>query len=162
MIGVLTVVLLFVALAAKTHDTAPVTDAVPAAEDTSAAAEKEVVRKKKHPAKKARRAKKSAAPTLVVNESGEPIILSSGGSDGSGDPAPQEPSRKIRVDRGSEKGVGREQVEVVPPTVTEETPVPEPQPLPEPQPEPQPPSRRPASPGSASRQADPTSRAGSD
>ena len=104
LIGVLTVVLLFVALAAKTHDTAPVTDAVPAAEDTSAAAEKEVVRKQKQPAKKARRAKKSAAPALVVDESGEPIMLSSGGSDGSGAPAPQEPSRKIRVDRGSEKG----------------------------------------------------------
>jgi RNA polymerase sigma-70 factor, ECF subfamily len=137
LIGALTLVLLFVALAAKTHDTAPVTDALPTAEDTTASAVKKVVRKKKHQAKKAHAAKKSAAPTLVADESGAPAVLPSEGSSGSGGAAPQGPSKRVRLDRGSEKTGGREQVDVVP-TPAPEVPVPEPQPQPQPEPQPQP------------------------
>ena len=140
LIGALTLVLLFVALAAKTHDTEPVTDAIPTAEDTPAAAAGEVVRKKKQQAGKKDKPKKGAAPALVSGESGEVVVLSgqsSGGADGTGGAAPDGPSRKVRVDRGSEKGGGREQVDVVPAPVTEVAPLPEPQPQPEPQPPPE-------------------------
>ncbi len=140
LISTLTLLVLLVALAAKTHDGIPVSDAVPAAEDTSAPAAKEVVQKK-HRARKVRRAKQSAAPALVSDEAGESILLTGEGSDGSAEPAPQQPSRRIRLDRDSRSGSGREEVEVPPAPVTEEAPLPEPepQPVPAPEPEPQPP-----------------------
>ena len=146
LIGTLTLLVLLVALAAKTHDGIPVSDAVPAAEDTSAAATKEVVRKKKQQARRVRRAKQNAAPALVPDAAGEPTVLTGEGSDGSAAPAPQQPSRRIRVDRDSETGGGREQVDVVPTPVPEPTPEPEPQPEPQPEPEPQPPPPPPCNP----------------
>ena len=84
LIGALTLVLLLVALAARTHDSAPVTDAVPTAEDTSASSAEEVVRKKKQPAGKARKASKSAAPVPVSDGSGDLVVLSGQGSGGAG------------------------------------------------------------------------------
>lgn len=145
LITTLTLLVLLVALASKTHDGIPVSDAVPASEATSAPAAKKAVRKQKHRARKVRRAKQSAAPALVSDAAGESILLTGGGSDGSAAPAPQRPSRRIRLDRDSRKGSGPEQVEPAPAPAPEEAPLPEPepQPVPPPEPEPQPPPRPP-------------------
>ena len=154
LIGTLTLVLLLGALAAQTHNKAPVTNAVPAAENTSASAAKKVVREKKHRAKKAHSAKKSVAPALVADESAEPTLLPSQGSNDAGGVAPDAPARKVKLDPGPEKGGGREQVEVVP-TPGTETPLPEQQPLPEPQPVPEPQPQPPPPPPCSTRNCKP-------
>lgn len=136
LVGALTLVLFFVALAAKTHEGAPVTDAVPAAEETPAATVKASDRKK--PAKKkARRVRKLAAAPLVVAPD-EPLSLPGNGSDAAGTPPSREPSRRLRVDRDAGRNGAGGLIETPQQTVPEELPAPEPVPEPEPQPEPDP------------------------
>jgi RNA polymerase sigma-70 factor (ECF subfamily) len=144
LIGALTLVLFFIAFAAKTHEDAAVTDAVPVSEETAAAATatKGEESKKKAALKKTTKTKKAkqtaVAGTPAAPAPDEPVSLSSTGSDGVEPLPPTQPRRRVQVDRDAPANTGRERLEVVPPSVTDELPVPEPEPQPAPEPAPQP------------------------
>ena len=93
-----------------------------------------------NPAKRTRKPRENAAaPALVAEEAGEPVLLSNQGSGTAAEPEPQGPSRGLRVEGDPRKrGAAGERVELLPPTDTSPAPLPEPEPEPEPEPIPEP------------------------